>query len=499
MKFLLTLLLAFSFFSSGFAGNTPHSNFSDLLVSMEKDPKIELQIRNIALQDNSPMEIYLEQGIYIRALGIEDGKIVYGIINNLADIYAGAEVSYLDNIITRYDILKARVHYADGTVLNPTLGIPQPSILEGGSNNLLLIPESTNDKVWAFNPQNGDLVESDFIPPDAVNLSLPQHAVQTPRGTITISDQTTDGIFEYDTSGVFIRLFAPSTGVNTSILDNTRGHAYQSNGNLLGTVGTGPNINAIPQFDTGGAYLGTFITSGIASSWFIEYRTSDMLISVINTPTGVSKYDLNGTFQSTFASISSFPQQVHNMQNGNVAIANFSSGSQQGILIFPSAGGTFIKQLQGVTGNRGVWQLGNGNFLTTNGSGVHEVDSATGNLVRTIVPGVQSRLISFYDPDMLVGLENQNSSVPEKYSLQQNYPNPFNPSTTISFDIPLNGFVTLKVYDILGKEVKTLVNKSLTAGSYDFSFDASELNSGIYFYTLRTGDFAETKKMLLIK
>jgi hypothetical protein len=500
-SFTTGVFILFFLLLSGYAAanNTPKSSFANLLVNIEKDPQVELQIRSAALTDNLPMEIYLREGIYIRALGIENGKIVYGIINNLADLYAGAEVSFIENIITRYSLSSARVHFADGTVTNPTLGMPVPKQLDGGSNNLILMPESTNDKVWAFNPQNGDMVESDFIPPDVVHLNIPQYALQTPRGTITISDQNGDAVFEYDTSGTFIRLFAPAGGINTSILDNVRGHAYRPNGNLLVTVGSTSLASLVPQFDTGGVHIGSFISSNVNSTWFIEYRdTADILITNISSPIGVGRYSTSGSFLGSFASIVSFPQQVHNTVSGNVAVANFS-GVEQGVLIFPSGGGAFIKQLTGVSGNRGVWQLGNGNYLTSNAGGVHELDSATGSLVRTIVPGVQGRMFSLYDPDLLVGLGNTNGSVPEKYSLSQNYPNPFNPSTTISFSIPKAGFVTLKVYNVLGEEVKSLVNHQLSAGSYDFDFDASDLSSGMYFYTIRTGDFSETKKMMLVK
>ena len=91
------------------------------------------------------------------------------------------------------------------------------------------------------------------------------------------------------------------------------------------------------------------------------------------------------------------------------------------------------------------------------------------------------------------------NSVPEAYKLEQNYPNPFNPATTISFSIPKNGLVSLKVYDILGKEVATLVNTQLNSGQYNVNLNASNLGSGIYFYTLKAGDFVETKKMMLVK
>ena len=79
------------------------------------------------------------------------------------------------------------------------------------------------------------------------------------------------------------------------------------------------------------------------------------------------------------------------------------------------------------------------------------------------------------------------------------YPNPFNPSTTIKYSIPKQSNVTLKVFDVLGSEVATLVNKEQPQGNYEVEFDGSELTSGIYFYRLQAGDFVETKKMILIK
>ncbi|OGU41469.1 MAG: hypothetical protein A2315_01740 [Ignavibacteria bacterium RIFOXYB2_FULL_35_12] len=96
-------------------------------------------------------------------------------------------------------------------------------------------------------------------------------------------------------------------------------------------------------------------------------------------------------------------------------------------------------------------------------------------------------------------------NIPDRFTLEQNYPNPFNPSTTIRYAIPLlggderGGFITMKVYDVLGNEVATLVNEEKPAGSYEVNFDAIGLPSGIYFYKLQAGSFVETKKMILIK
>ncbi len=101
---------------------------------------------------------------------------------------------------------------------------------------------------------------------------------------------------------------------------------------------------------------------------------------------------------------------------------------------------------------------------------------------------------SFYPTE--VELENP---VGIKYRLQQNYPNPFNPVTTIKYQIPELSFVTLKVYDVLGNELITLVNEEKFAGSYKVEFDGSGLTSGIYFYQLRAGNFVGSKKMILLR
>ena len=102
-------------------------------------------------------------------------------------------------------------------------------------------------------------------------------------------------------------------------------------------------------------------------------------------------------------------------------------------------------------------------------------------------------------PEGVASVENISGVTPSNYSLEQNYPNPFNPSTTINFTIPNSEFVSLKIYNILGSEVATLVNENLAAGAYRFNFDAANLASGIYLYELNAGNFREIKKMNLLK
>jgi len=98
------------------------------------------------------------------------------------------------------------------------------------------------------------------------------------------------------------------------------------------------------------------------------------------------------------------------------------------------------------------------------------------------------------------GIHSQNTGIPDIYSLGQNYPNPFNPTTNIKFSLPNASVVNLVIFDILGREIASLIkNESLKAGNYSFDFDASMLTSGVYFYKLTAGDFSEVKKMILVK
>ena len=109
----------------------------------------------------------------------------------------------------------------------------------------------------------------------------------------------------------------------------------------------------------------------------------------------------------------------------------------------------------------------------------------------------------------VIGIKKISSNVPDKFSLSQNYPNPFNPSTKIKFNVPpfegrQEGRIVLKVYDVLGNEITTLVNEKLQPGTYEVPFSINQfpdyqMPSGVYFYKLTTNGFSETKKMIILK
>jgi len=100
----------------------------------------------------------------------------------------------------------------------------------------------------------------------------------------------------------------------------------------------------------------------------------------------------------------------------------------------------------------------------------------------------------------IVSVKDENNSLGIKeFQLNQNYPNPFNPETKISYSLPLEEFVTIKVYDVLGREVTTLVNEKESAGIHEINLNASAFSSGTYFYKMQAGNFVASKKLILIK
>lgn len=136
-------------------------------------------------------------------------------------------------------------------------------------------------------------------------------------------------------------------------------------------------------------------------------------------------------------------------------------------------------------------------------------DLINGTIVNVPISGIGTyQIINFdtidrlklfiYYSNIISDIE-ENPGKPDKYNLNQNYPNPFNPNTIISWQIPVSGWQTLKIFDILGDEVATLVDEYRSAGSYEIEFNATSLPGGVYFYQLISGSFIQTNKMVLLK
>ncbi|HEX2787325.1 MAG TPA: T9SS type A sorting domain-containing protein [Ignavibacteria bacterium] len=468
--------------------------------NFERNPSILLDLRAKCLNDGIPLEIYTRDKKLIVAKGFEDGKIVYAVMRNLVNIYDNCGVMFFDEVESSFDLSTSKLVYGDKRVVDNTGGVYDLQYSNrSGLNMFLLVPEWA-DQVYAFDAITGDLVDPTFIPVTNPQLQSPKHALQRPwDGKVVVADQVSDVVQLFDTTGAYVNVFAPAGGVNTTILNNVRGAAFRPNKNLL--VSSADGGNKIQEFDTSGNLVTTFITASLNSPFAVLERTSDVLITNSSGTADVTRYDLTGAPLGTFITSSlSFAQQIIKLSNGNIATCFFSGTTTSGLLITDSTGANIINTFQTVTGLRGAWQLPNGNFMVTNAAGVHEMNGTTGALIRTVAAAANFQYFGLYNSDILVGINPvQTSNIADGYKLGNNYPNPFNPETNIEFKIAETGQVQLKVYDATGREVANLVNQKMNPGSYNVKFNASNLNSGIYFYTLTANNFRETKKMILVK
>ena len=180
------------------------------------------------------------------------------------------------------------------------------------------------------------------------------------------------------------------------------------------------------------------------------------------------------------------------MRNGGMMGGHMEMGSKVGYQLHYTD-----KQMQHYGANENsmdvkYWDNLSNSWMTVSAS----INTET-NTVRFENSVVSNYVVLSFDKTTAVG--DVSSVTPNDFSLEQNYPNPFNPTSTIKYQLPNAGFVTLKVYDVLGKEVAALVNQEQTAGSHQVNFDGSNLASGIYFYELKNGNYLQIKKMMILK
>ena len=190
----------------------------------------------------------------------------------------------------------------------------------------------------------------------------------------------------------------------------------------------------------------------------------------------------------------------------SVTLKSTNGGANYSSVTLPGTGTcySFNNVLDRFWYNRGAsiyWSEDNGaNFSSQyTGTGTYQAMDMTldGNVIRGWSVTNTGNIAGYYE--MISGISNNHNQIPSDYSLSQNYPNPFNPSTKISFSLPQANNVKLVVYDLLGREVATLVNDYMNAGNHTVDFNASTLASGVYMYRIEAGSFTAAKKMMLLK
>jgi hypothetical protein len=226
-----------------------------------------------------------------------------------------------------------------------------------------------------------------------------------------------------------------------------------------------------------------------------------------------SSKKLNGSFAGKMNYSFNGNEGYYKISRVNSVAVGSNSESMFGIWIYGELSGNILEfWFKDSENNLFSKEIDTLNFTGWKMKDVKLSDISTGNLafegigIKQIKSASTSGTIYIDDAqyDFATPVENEVNNIPTKYSLEQNYPNPFNPSTVIKYSIPTDvrgemQEVRLTVYDILGNEVATLVNENQKAGNYQVTFNAKNLSSGIYFYRLQSGNFVESKKMMLIK
>lgn len=300
------------------------------------------------------------------------------------------------------------IHNAGYGVLEWTLADedagPSEERLELLRNGVLLIPNSTTAYrgVMAFDPHTGDLIDPQFIPhypfEPGSTLYTPFNIIPKPDGTgFLMSDQVRWVITEYDLEGNFRRVFAPIGGENPEIMGNTRGITLSPHGTVLVATAAGGNANSVVELDLEGNYLGTFIAPGVDGlngPWDILFREDDVLVSASGS-SAIHRFSRDGQeAYPRFAEDFNWPGQLKELPNGNILAASWGGGgSTAGVYEFTADGELIGIYTGGGSGHQGVHPLGNGNILTTNSGGVHEIDR-NGNLVETKHNQGQARFIT---------------------------------------------------------------------------------------------------------
>jgi hypothetical protein len=239
----------------------------------------------------------------------------------------------------------------------------------------------------------------------------------------------------------------------------------------------------------------SYTTNG-GSSWTFQN------LSVTGTFTPGVAYNTN-KMNGIFASSTSLPNIGRVTGGPGSTMTTVSAGSPPtGLCVMRYVPNSNICFLSGATGTPGIRiSLDNGatwTQMTTAGlTGWNDLGvTVDGSNIVGYAVATNGSVIKLVTP---VGINPINNEIPSKFVLEQNYPNPFNPSTVVKYSIPKSGFVTLKVFNSVGQEVKTLVSEEQAAGNYQFIIDLDGFSSGAYFYTLTANGFKETKKMLLVK
>lgn len=368
---------------------------------------------------------------------------------------------------------------------------PNPKPLADWSTGILLIPDFTTDSIGLFDPYDGTFLRFLCKSPTA---SSPKNAIQGPDGRIYVADQVADAVTMFDTLGNFLGVYADASDG----LDNIRGidfraqHLFICNSPSSGTKG-------VWEFSGPHTFVRHFITyTGVDPFDIYFLPDGRCLFSDIGTSDKIALHDTNGTFIQTVVT-TNFPEQIQNdrILPGAFLAAAFSSNQ---IIDFDLDGSIF--RTFSLSGARGVYRLGNGNILATYGTNVIEMDSATGATVQVEKTGSFQYIELYITSGLGTSEININKYLIDRIVKIQ--PNPFKYQTAIEYNLYKPAKVMIKIYNSLGREIRSLVNQHHTQGIYSINWDGKDNNgievpNGIYICNLGIGAQNSHRQLIKIK
>ena len=357
-------------------------------------------------------------------------------------------------------------------------------------DRVLMIPDWTSDSVGLFDPYDGTFLRYLCKSPSA---SSPKNAIAGPDGNIYLSDQAGNTVHMFDTSGTYLGVYAD----NGDGLQNIRGIDFRGN-HLFVCNSTSSGTKGVWEFSGPHTFVRHFITYTGVDPFDIYFLADDRsLFADIGTSDKIALHDTSGTFIQTVIT-TSFPEQIQSdpVLPGAFLAASFSSNQ---IIDFDLNGSIF--RTFPLSGARGVYRLGNGNILATYGTAVIEMDSLTGATIQIEKTG-SFQYIERYSA-VSPGASETNNSL-SLTSLVNIHPNPFKNRTMIEYNLLKPTAVSVKIYNCLGREVRTLVNQHQTSGIYSIVWDGKDNNgmtvpNGIYVCSLRAENITQRRQLILIK
>ena len=405
----------------------------------------------------------------------------------------------------------------------------------GGNEMVYALNGVTGEKLWEFGDSvnygdgdiNGIAVESDWNNDGKPDVLVSQSGNET-TGEGKFSAYALDGL----TGTQIWRIDHSATKKMKDAIINIE------DGGAVSSHGSGASTGEILGFDKNGQIMWSFPTLRVA--WGLAeieniggLATSDVIAADI----GGNVYGITGDAGAAIWTVSIgnyFIEDIHivpDLNNsgtddilvsaltGNLFILEGSTGAN--LFVLPTGGVILGAAVLGDLNNDGLPEVGAGTYNPNNAfvfetkAGQQLFTYAGGNdaveciwkagdadkngSLEYAIGTREGRIIVYSGGTDVPSSTDFEDILPSDFSLEQNYPNPFNPETVIEYRLPLKSAVTLKIFDILGNEIRTLVNEEQNPGKYTIRFDASRLASGVYFYRLNAGDFSSAKKMLLLK